>query len=91
MQIVRLEMYNFAEAISLGALLKTEIPEAFVLACKLALRLADNYQLQDGYFVTRTYLAGFKHRLPFLRWPQAQLFFAITNLLSSIIKSYAKS
>lgn len=80
-QIVRLEMYNFAEAITLGALLKEEIPEAFAQAWYLARRLVENYQLPDGHFVTRVFLGGFRHKTPFLRWPQAQLFYALTNLL----------
>ncbi len=86
MQIVRFELYNFAEAISLGALLGAEIQEAFSLACSLTQRLIKNYCLRDGHFVTRVYRGGFRHRVPFLRWPQAQLFYAITNLLVSMIR-----
>ena len=80
-QIVRLETYNFAEAITLGALLRDEIPEAYETARRLAQILCQNYQLPDGHFVTRVYLGGFRHKLAFLRWPQAQLFYALTNLL----------
>ena len=80
-QIVRLEMYNFAEAITLGSLLADEIPEALKLAQKLAGRLIERYQLSDGHFVTRVYRMGWRHTYPFLRWPQAQLFYALTNLL----------
>jgi len=80
-QIVTLEMYNFAEAITLGALLRDFIPEAFTTAQKLATILCEKYQLADGHFVTRVYRGGFKHTFPFLRWPQAQLFYSLTNLL----------
>ena len=80
-QIVTLEMYNFAEAITLGALLRDFIPEAFAMAQKLAVTLCEKYQLADGHFVTRVYRGGFKHTFPFLRWPQAQLFYSLTNLL----------
>ena len=80
-QIVKLEMYNFAEAITLGALLRDFIPEAFTLAENLAARLCAQYQLPKGYFVTRVFKKGFKHTFPFLRWPQAQLFYSLTNLL----------
>ena len=79
-QIVKLEMYNFAEAITLGALLRDSIPEAFTLAQKLATILCERHQLADGHFVTRVYRGGFRHTFPFLRWPQAQLFYALTNL-----------
>jgi len=80
-QIVRLEMYNLAEAITLGALLRDEIPEAYQLAHILASRLIKNYQLRDGHWVTRVYLGGIRHTFPFLRWPQSQLFHALTKLL----------
>jgi hypothetical protein len=81
LQIVQLEMYNFAEAINLGALLRNEIPEAQVLARTLARRLIRKYQVPAGYWVTRIYLGGIRHTTPFLRWPQSQLFHAVTNLL----------
>ena len=74
-------MYNMAEAITLGVLLRNEIPEGFTLARQLAGRLITKYQLADGHFVTRIYRGGIKHTLPFLRWPQAQLFYALTSLL----------
>jgi hypothetical protein len=86
-QMMRLEMYNFAEAITLGVLLRGEIPESFALACKLAHRLIQKYQHRDGHFVTRTYCTGFKHDFPFLRWPQAQLYYALTNLLVSLVQT----
>ncbi|MBZ5616786.1 MAG: hypothetical protein LAO23_22520 [Acidobacteriia bacterium] len=80
-EIVRLEMYNFAEAITLGTLLKDDIPGAFALANELAARLIHQYQRPAGYWITRVYRGGIRHSVPFLRWPQAQLFLALTNLL----------
>jgi hypothetical protein len=80
-QIVKLEMYNFAEGITLGALLKDFIPGAMDFAEGLATKLCTQYQLPDGHFVTRVFKKGFKHTFPFLRWPQAQLFYSLTNLL----------
>jgi hypothetical protein len=79
-QIVRLEMYNMAEAINLGSLLKDEIPEAFELAQTLAARLICDYQLPAGHWVTRIYVGGIRHTTPFMRWPQSQLFYALTSL-----------
>jgi hypothetical protein len=83
LQIVRLEMYNVAEAINLGTLLRHDVPEAFVLADTLATRFVKHGQLSAGHWPTRTYLGGITHRLPFLRWPQSQLFLALTNLLAA--------
>lgn len=83
-QIARLEMYNVAEAITLGSLLRRQIPPAFELASALGSRLCREFQLPDGHFVTRVYTGGLRHKMPFLRWPQAQLFYALTNLLSAL-------
>ena len=81
--IVRHEMYDFAEAITLGALLSDDIPEAYAHAHRLAEVLCGRYQLKDGHFVTRVYAGGWRHTFPFIRWPQSQLFHALTNLLEA--------
>ena len=86
LQLVKLEMYDFAEGITLGALLGDMIPEAAGLARSLASKLIQEHQLPDGHFVTRVFRGGFRHRFPFLRWPQAQLFYALTNLWKTEIK-----
>ena len=80
LQVAKLEMYNFAEGITLGALIGREIPEALELARSLADKLISRHQLPDGHFVTRVFRGGIRHRFPFLRWPQAQLFYSLTNL-----------
>ncbi len=80
LQVATLEMYNFAEGITMGALLADAIPEAGALADRLAARLVGGHQLPAGHFVTRVFRGGIRHRLPFLRWPQAQLFYALTSL-----------
>ena len=83
-QLARVEMYNFAEAITLGTLLKASIPEAFALARRLTQKVIREYQLADGHFVTRTFRGGLRHTTPFLRWPQAQMFLALTNMLRAL-------
>jgi len=80
LQLGQLEMYNYAEAITLGSLLHDAIPEAWHLALSLANDLTSNFQRPEGFFVTRTFKFGFRHTFPFIRWPQAQLFYALTNL-----------
>ena len=80
-QISKLEMYDFAEGITLGALIGGEIPAAGRLARSLADQLISRHQLPDGHFVTRVFRGGMSHQFPFLRWPQAQLFYSLTNLL----------
>jgi hypothetical protein len=80
MQLAKLEMYDFAEGITLGALIGDMIPEARNLAGSLADKLIHEHQLPAGHFVTRVFRSGIRHRFPFLRWSQAQLFYALTNL-----------
>jgi hypothetical protein len=84
MQIVRLDLYNVAEAVTLGVLLRDARPDAFVLAHKLARHVQERYQLRDGHFVTKVYASGLRHTFPFLRWSQAQMFYALTNLLAAV-------
>lgn len=83
-QIVKRNMYDVAESISLGVLLRDEIPEAWAVAESLVRRLGEEWQLGPGYFVTQVYVGGWRHRLPYLRWAQAPLFYALTNFLRSM-------
>ena len=78
------EMYDYAEGIKLGVLLKNDIPEAFTKSKELAMDLVQNFQTKQGFFLTRVTSFGTKHKVPYLRWPQAQLFYSLTNLLKEI-------
>lgn len=78
------EVYDYAEGITLGVLLKDEIPEAFEKALFLAQDLIKNFQTNGGYFITRVTSFGTKHRVPYLRWPQAQIFNALTELKKAL-------
>src|SRR5215813_4018823 len=80
-EIVRLELYNVAEAISLGVLLKDELLDAALFSERQVAKLIRKYQVPKGHWVTRIYLGGIRHTLPYLRWPQSQLFLALTNFL----------
>lgn len=78
----KIEMYDYAEGISLGVLLKDDIAGSLEFAEILANDLIDKFQLEEGYFVTRVSTLGTKNKIPYLRWPQAQLFYALSSLLS---------
>lgn len=82
-QVQVLEMYNFAEGMTLAALLADAIPGARDLGERLASRLIRDFQLRGGFFVTRVFRGGFRHTFPFIRWPQAQLFYGVTNMLQT--------
>ncbi len=74
------EMYDYAEGIKLGVLLDSEINGAVDKAIFLAHDLIDNFQVKEGYFVTRVTSLNTYHRVPYMRWPQAQLFYSLTML-----------
>ncbi len=82
LQLVQVEVYNLAEAITLSHLLRHTVPGAEALAQRLAERTIRDFQLADGHFVTRVFRGGLRHTKAFLRWPQAQMFLALTNLLA---------
>lgn len=90
-QTAKLEMYNYAESITLGTLAKDRLPHAWTMAVDLAKDLIENFQYPDGHFTTRTFAFGKKHSLPFIRWPQAQIFLALSNLHKSMAGSSANS
>lgn len=86
-QSVKVEMYDYAEAINLGVLLRHEFPDAFSLSVKLSKDVCNKYQLPEGYFVTRVNKGGICNKIPYLRWPQAQMFYALTCLLKEMNKA----
>jgi hypothetical protein len=77
----KIEMYDYAEGIALGPLLNPVIDGARDFSLELARYLIDHFQLKKGYFVTRVTTLNTRNTVPYLRWPQAQLFYALTTLL----------
>jgi hypothetical protein len=78
------EMYDYAEGILLGVLLKDQIKGSFEFSIHLASELISKFQLKDGHFVTRVTSFGNVHKIPYLRWPQSQLFYSLTELLIAL-------
>lgn len=79
--IVKRELYDFAEGINLGCLLKDADSDALPVASNLIRELLVRYQKKDGSFVTRVNFLNGTNRVTYLRWPQAQLFMALTTYL----------
>jgi len=77
----KIEMYDYAEGISLGIDLSEIIDGAYEFSELLAKKLINTYQLDKGYFITRITAFNTKIKIPYLRWPQAQLFYALTKML----------
>ncbi len=86
----RIEMYDYAESILLGVLLRDEIKNALPFSLALAGQLVGKYQMSAGYFVTRVTPLRTRNTVPYLRWPQAQLFHALTALLLALSPSCPK-
>lgn len=80
----KIEIYDYAEGISLGVLLKEDVKGSLEFAELIAKDLIDKFQLDDGYFVTRVSTLGTKNKIPYLRWPQAQLFYSLSNMLLAL-------
>lgn len=79
--IVKTELYDYAESISLCIEVKDLDKEALQMKEKLIKRLIDDYQMKDGHFVTRIGIFNIRNKIPYLRWPQAQLFCTLTKCL----------
>lgn len=78
--VYRNELYDYAECINLGSLLRGRFPK---LDERLASTLADllrNWQKADGSFRSRRLLLGWDN-VPMHRWAQAQLFRSLCQLL----------
>ena len=72
MKLRKYEMYDYAEGILLGHLLRNHISNAYERALWLANDLIDNFQTTKGYFLTRVTSLNTKHKIQYLRWPQAK-------------------
>jgi len=83
-RLLRYSMYDFAEAINLGILLRGVVPGAFERSLRVARVTVERYLLPDGHFVTSVGRTGLADKLAFIRWPQAQMFHALASLLRSL-------
>lgn len=83
-ELVKTECYDLAEGISLGIQLRDEIPGAFDFATHLAGIVCRDFQMSDGHFVTKVLIGGLRNIVPYLRWPQAPMFLALTSLYKAL-------
>jgi hypothetical protein len=79
--LVKYEMYDWAEAINLGVLYKDYIPGAFDLSVSLADKVCRDYQTKQGHYYTKIYRGNWAQKMAYIRWPQAQMFYALTEVL----------
>ena len=83
-KLLKYNLYDFAEAINLGVLLRARIPRAFEKAAFVARETVNRFQLADGHFVTSVGRTGLTDKLAFIRWPQAQLFHSLASLWKAL-------
>jgi len=83
LNIVKRELYDYAEGISLCLLLKSSDIGAKRLSDNMANEVIGSYQNKNGSFFTNINLFNVPNKIPYLRWSQAQLFFALTNYLKN--------
>ena len=76
----RRDLYDYAEGITLGYLLRDEITSAWDVVVRLVGDLVGRWTLPDGHFVTRELVVG-RATLPYHRWAQSQVFHALTQLV----------
>ncbi len=81
---VKVELYDFAEGISLCLSMQELDKNAGIIAVEMINTLLRKFQKKDGSFITRINILGIRNTIPFLRWPQAQLFYALTNYLQKL-------
>jgi hypothetical protein len=77
-------MYDYAEGILLGCLLDAHIPGSLDFSKTLTMDLIKRFQLKDGHFVTRVTSFNNSNTIPYHRWPQAQLFNSLTEILKKL-------
>ena len=81
--IVKAELYDYAEAISLCLKMQIFDEKAAQIADKLANHVIDKFQKKDGSYYTRINIFNIPNKISYLRWPQSQLFFALSNYLNN--------
>jgi len=81
---LKYNLYDFAEAINLGIVLRDLMPRAFERSIDIATKTVRDFQLDDGHFVTSVNRLGMENKLAFIRWPQAQMFHALAALIKAL-------
>jgi hypothetical protein len=79
LNLVRRELYDFAEGINLALLMRELDRDADGILRRLLAVLLDDWVLADGHFVTRVTRFG-RNTVPYHRWAQAQTFYALTRV-----------
>lgn len=78
--VYRRELYDYAECINLGVLLRDRFPELDAILSRVIGDVLARWQKRDGSFRSRELLIGWDN-VPMHRWAQSQLFRSLCFLL----------
>ena len=81
MTVYRHELYDYAECINLGVLLRGRFPELDNIVDGVVADVITRWQKSDGSFRARKLILGWDN-VPMHRWAQSQLFRSLTFLLA---------
>jgi len=87
--VYRRELYDCAECINLGVLLKGRFSELDSNVTHLVNHILDQWQKSDGSFRARRLLLSWDN-VPMHRWAQSQMFRSLTFLMSSLTTPSSK-
>ncbi len=89
MTVYRKELYDYAECINLGVLLRGRFPELDTIVSGVLADVFARWQKSDGSFRARQLLVGWDN-VPMHRWAQSQLFRSLAFLLSQDAKQIGR-
>jgi hypothetical protein len=87
LNLIKVDLYDYAESITLGLQLIDKNKEARFIVKRLIDDISKNYISKEGTFTSKVNNIGTKISIPYIRWPQAQLFYAYTSYLKYIYKT----
>lgn len=82
----KIEIYDYAEALNLEIQMNKIREPSFDQIKSLTNQLINDFQTNKGYFITRINTLNFINKVPYLGWPQSQVFSSLTKLLSLLNK-----
>jgi len=85
MTVYRRELYDYAECINLGVLLRGRFSKMDQVLSNVATEIVERWQKRDGSFRSRELLLGWDN-VPMHRWAQSQVFRSLSFLLSQDLR-----
>jgi len=81
MTVYKRELYDYAECLNLGILLRGRFPRLQQTIERVVIDLLGNWMKRDGSFRSRKLLLGYDN-VPMHRWGQSEIFRSLSLILS---------